>query len=348
MPNFSEQLLAWFDQHGRKNLPWQQNITPYRVWLSEVMLQQTQVETVIPYFERFTARFPTVETLVAAPVDDVLHLWTGLGYYARARNLHKCAQVVCKEHGGQFPSDAASLAQLPGIGLSTAGAIVSTAFQKRAAILDGNVKRVLARYFTIGGWPGETQALNQLWEKAEQLTPDTRNRDYTQAIMDLGATVCTRSRPACPDCPLQTECQAHATGEQALYPGKKPRKVLPVKATQMLILQAPSGEILLEQRPPQGIWGGLWSLPELDSGHDPLTNCRTTFGEPKRLDTWPRVRHTFSHYHLDITPVCIQLSRRPVGVMANDRQLWYNLQQPASIGLAAPVKRLLERLKDDA
>jgi A/G-specific adenine glycosylase len=347
MPNFSEQLLAWFDQHGRKSLPWQQDITPYRVWLSEVMLQQTQVDTVIPYFERFTARFPTVETLAAAPVDDVLHLWTGLGYYARARNLHKCAQLVCDEHGGHFPSDTTGLAALPGIGLSTAGAIVSIAFQKRAPILDGNVKRVLARYFAVAGWPGKTETLGQLWEKAEQLTPESRNRDYTQAIMDLGATVCTRSRPACPTCPLQTECRAKATGEQALYPGKKPRKILPVKATQMLILQSPTGEVLLEQRPPQGIWGGLWSLPELDSDDDALASCRIRFGDAEQLTGWPQVRHTFSHYHLDITPVRLQLAKASASIRANDRQLWYNLQQPANIGLAAPVKRLLERLADD-
>lgn len=345
MSDFSTKLLAWFDQHGRKNLPWQKNITPYRVWLSEVMLQQTQVDTVIPYFERFTARFPTVDALAQAPADEVLHLWTGLGYYARARNLHQCAQQVYEEFGGEFPSDIETLVSLPGIGQSTAGAILSTAFEKRAAILDGNVKRVLARYFAISGWPGKTQVVRQLWDKAELLTPNGRNRDYTQAIMDLGATLCARSRPDCPACPLQAECRANATGEQALYPGKKPRKILPVKATQMLILQSPSGEILLEQRPPQGIWGGLWSFPELDTGEDPLACCRVKFGELGQLEHWPQVRHTFSHYHLDITPVCVQLPKQPTGVMANDRQLWYNLQQPANVGLAAPVKRLLSQLK---
>ena len=345
MTDFSQPLLAWFDVHGRKNLPWQQNITPYRVWLSEVMLQQTEVETVIPYFDRFTVRFPGVQDLAEAPLDEVLHLWTGLGYYARARNLHKCAQIVCTEFGGCFPDDVDGLAGLPGIGRSTAGAIVSIAFGKRAPILDGNVKRVLARYFAIAGWPGALQVQNKLWQKAEALTPTARCRDYTQAIMDLGATLCTRSRPACNLCPQQTGCLAHANGDQTLYPEKKPRKALPVKATQMLILHTHTGEVLLEQRPPQGIWGGLWSLPELASGDDALTYCRLKFGEPQKLDQWPELRHTFSHYHLDITPVRVQLSEQPPAISENDRQLWYNPGQPANIGLAAPVKRLLERLK---
>ncbi len=344
MPDFAQQLLSWYDLHGRKNLPWQQGITPYRVWLSEVMLQQTQVETVIPYFERFIERFPTVEALAGAPVDEVLHLWTGLGYYARARNLHKCAQQVYQSLNGEFPSDVASLVALPGIGRSTAGAIASTAFEQRAAILDGNVKRVLARYFAIGGWPGNNAVANALWKHAEKLTPDSRNRDYTQAIMDLGATVCTRSRPDCPACPLAQTCMAHAAGEETLHPGKKPRKVLPVKSTQMLILTSADGDVLLEQRPPQGIWGGLWSFPELGMGDDPLEHCRSAFGEPRDLDRLPQVRHTFSHYHLDIQPVCITLSRGIAGIRADDRRLWYNLQKPVNIGLAAPVKRLIESL----
>jgi A/G-specific adenine glycosylase len=341
---FAQQLLGWFDHHGRKNLPWQKNITPYRVWLSEVMLQQTQVDTVIPYFEKFTATFPTVQALAQAPLDEVLHLWTGLGYYARARNLHKCARMVCDEYGGEFPGDVESLASLPGIGRSTAGAIASIAFGQRAAILDGNVKRVLARYFAIAGWPGQTQVLNQLWAKAEALTPDSRNQDYTQAIMDLGATLCTRSRPACALCPLQADCRAYAAGDQAAYPGKKPRKAMPVKTTQMLILQAPSGEILLEQRPPQGIWGGLWSLPELATDEDVPGYCQTKQFKPDNVEVWGQVRHTFSHYHLDITPVYVQLSALSSGVAETDRQLWYDTRRPASVGLAAPVKRLLEQL----
>src|SRR5690606_6541720 len=210
--DFAQRVLVWFDQHGRKHLPWQQGITPYRVWLSEIMLQQTQVATVIPYFERFIARFPDVQSLAAAPIDDVLHLWTGLGYYARARNLHRCAQTIVRDYGGEFPASVAALSELPGIGRSTAGALASIAHQQRAAILDGNVKRVLARHHAIDGWPGTTQTLSQLWQFAEQHTPDKRSDHYTQAMMDLGATVCTRSKPACDHCPVADSCIAYAQG----------------------------------------------------------------------------------------------------------------------------------------
>lgn len=340
---FSRALLRWYDQHGRKHLPWQQGISAYRVWLSEIMLQQTQVATVIPYFERFVARFPDVHSLAAAPIDEVLHLWTGLGYYARARNLHRCAQVVVQEHGGEFPGSVEALAELPGIGRSTAGAIVSIALQKRAAILDGNVKRVLARHYAIDGWPGNTDTLNQLWALAEQHTPKQRCNHYTQAIMDLGATLCTRSKPACERCPLHASCLAFAQGSQKNYPGKKPKKDLPVKSAQLLMLRNPLGELFLQQRPPQGIWGGLWSFPELDTDQSPRDYAQQQGSKVASVEVWDSYRHTFSHYHLDISPVLIQLQK--VGsTIGEAKHLWYSLQAPEAVGLAAPVKRLLEKL----
>ncbi|MBU2886570.1 A/G-specific adenine glycosylase [Gilvimarinus agarilyticus] len=341
---FSRAVLIWFDEHGRKHLPWQQNITPYRVWLSEIMLQQTQVTTVIPYFERFTQRYPSVQALAAAPLDDVLHLWTGLGYYARARNLHKCAQQVVENYDGDFPGTVEQLAALPGIGESTAGAIVSIAFGKYATILDGNVKRVLARYHAIDGWPGQSGPLKALWEKARLHTPESRCNHYTQAMMDLGATVCTRSKPACEHCPLGDGCTARATGRQLDYPGKKPKKDKPVKSTYLLMLRAPTGGLLLQQRPATGIWGGLWSFPEYPLQADLAAECRQHFGEPGAIELWDTYRHTFSHYHLDITPAYIPLLSLPDKVMEAGPSLWYNVHQPESVGLAAPVKRLLEKL----
>ncbi|WP_075184811.1 A/G-specific adenine glycosylase [Teredinibacter haidensis] len=344
MPTFAQKLLKWFDQYGRKNLPWQQPIHPYRVWVSEIMLQQTQVETVIPYFNRFLERFPTLESLANAPLDDVLHLWTGLGYYARARNLHKCAQTVQAEHQGQMPSDVESLEALPGIGRSTAAAIASIAYEQSTAILDGNVKRVLARHHAVDGWPGKPAVLNQLWQHAEQHMPKKRCRDYTQAIMDLGATVCTRSKPQCNQCPVVSTCQAHAQSNPQDYPGKKPKKTLPIKQIQMLLIHNKSGEVLLEQRPPTGIWGGLWSLPELQQTEDSKAHISEHIGKVSTHIEWPQLRHTFSHYHLDISPIAVKLAKVYPQIMENNRQLWYNLQQPQNLGLAAPVKKLLEQL----
>jgi len=341
---FAKTVLAWYDQHGRKHLPWQQGITPYRVWLSEIMLQQTQVTTVIPYFERFTARFPDVESLAAAPIDDVLHLWTGLGYYARARNLHKCAQTVVNEYAGKFPDSVDQLNELPGIGRSTAGAIVSIAFKKRAAILDGNVKRVLARHQTIAGWPGESATLKALWEVAEQFTPAKRANHYTQAMMDLGATLCTRSKPACERCPVHFDCLALAQGTIAQFPGKKPSKTLPEKAVQLIMLRNPAGDILLEQRPSSGIWGGLWSFPELSIDSDVDAWVAGQYGRFGECEVWDSYRHTFSHYHLDITPVLVQLNSTAVSVKEGKNVYWYDPHKPADLGLAAPVKKLLDKL----
>lgn len=341
---FSKAVLRWYDKHGRKHLPWQQDITPYRVWLSEIMLQQTQVTTVIPYFERFVARFPNVTSLANAPVDDVLHLWTGLGYYARARNLHRCAQTVVENFNGEFPDTVDALSELPGIGRSTAGAIVSIAFKRRAAILDGNVKRVLARHQAIGGWPGETNTLKILWEIAERYTPAQRANHYTQAMMDLGATLCTRSRPACERCPVQFDCVAYGQGNIADYPGKKSRKPLPEKSIQLVMVRNPAGDMLLEQRPSSGIWGGLWSFPEVVIDEDATDWVRSHFGDIADTEIWNSWRHTFSHYHLDITPVLVQLKKMPANISEKKAVCWFNPLEPEALGLAAPVKKLLDKI----
>lgn len=338
---FHDAVLEWFDQHGRHNLPWQQHKTAYNTWISEIMLQQTQVKTVIPYYERFMARFPTVESLADADTDEVLHLWTGLGYYARARNLHKAAQQVAYELGGVFPDTVDGLEALPGIGRSTAGAVLSISTGKRAAILDGNVKRVLARFYALEGWPGTTANQKTLWHYAEQNTPHKRVGDYTQAMMDLGATLCTRSKPSCLLCPLQSDCEALKQGDPARYPHPKPRKAIPERKTYMLLLQNAQGHTLLQQRPPTGLWGGLWCLPQVDD----LRDSDAALGLSLDLDTievLEPLRHTFSHFHLDITPVRVVLNTPTDRVMEAAPSLWYNIQQPQNVGLAAPVKRLLE------
>lgn len=356
-PHFARDLLVWFDVHGRTHLPWQDyshgpKNNPYRTWLSEIMLQQTQVATVIPYFEKFIVKFPEVERLATAEQDEVLHLWTGLGYYARARNLHKCAQVITEQHNGVFPVGVEALSELPGIGRSTAGAITSLAQGQVAAILDGNVKRVLARYFAVEGWPGTTSVQKQLWLFAEALTPSERCNHYTQAMMDLGASLCSRTKPDCQSCPLQPGCAASAQGNPENYPGKKPKKDKPVKTVQMLMLQNPAGEIWLDQRPAEGIWGGLWSLPELQSDDNIGEYLESRFeiaDKNLEIEHWQAFRHTFSHYHLDIQPVLVrglELPTLQTAVKERDRNLWYNLLAPANIGLAAPVVKLFEKLKE--
>ncbi|MBD3609161.1 MAG: A/G-specific adenine glycosylase, partial [Gammaproteobacteria bacterium] len=277
--HFAERLLVWFDQHGRKELPWKSS-DPYRVWISEIMLQQTQVTTVIPYFERFITRFPDIATLAMAKQDEVLHLWTGLGYYARARNLHKAAQIIQQQYQGRFPEDFDQVIALPGIGRSTAGAILAQAMEQRHAILDGNVKRLLSRLYVIEGWPGEKQTENKLWQLAEELTPRQRIADYTQAVMDIGATLCKRSKPDCDHCPFHNHCQARRQGRQAELPHRKPKKDKPVKRCHMLILQDAQGHVLLQQRPPSGIWGGLWSLPECPEDIDILHWSQAPLGLP--------------------------------------------------------------------
>lgn len=344
-PLSANEVLRWFDLHGRHDLPWQHDISPYRVWVSEIMLQQTQVTTVIPYYQRFMQRFPDVTALAQAPVDDVLHLWTGLGYYARARNLLKTAQIVSNEHGGHFPATLQQLSDLPGIGRSTAGAILAISLGQRGVILDGNVKRVLCRYYAVPGWSGDNATQKRLWQLADDATPADRVADYTQAMMDLGATVCTRSKPACHRCPLASNCQALALGLTKTLPASKPRKTLPVRQTFMLICEQDNREVWLEQRPASGLWGGLWSLPEFPA-FDEVQSWMEHKGASFKT-CWPVVRHTFSHFHLDITPVVATLTRRQIAEPAAGT-CWYPLTPDDSarinLGLSAPVKKLLQRL----
>lgn len=307
------------------------------------MLQQTQVATVIPYFERFIATYPTVTDLANAELDQVLHLWSGLGYYARARNLHRAARMIRDQCAGEFPQTVAELETLPGVGRSTAGAIASIAFKQRAAILDGNVKRVLTRYRAIAGYPGDASVNKKLWDIAEELTPTERNADYTQAIMDLGATICTRSKPKCGLCPLNADCQAHLQNRVVEFPTRKASKALPVRTTYMLLVRNQE-RIFLEKRPSTGIWGGLWSLPELKDVSEIATWCRRHDMKVLQQKNWSAFRHTFSHYHLDITPIVLDVKPAIRKIMDSANHTWYNVDQPDALGLAAPVKKLLESL----
>ena len=345
--SFASRLLAWFDEHGRKDLPWQRDISKYRVWISEIMLQQTQVTTVIPYFERFMARFPDVGVLAAAPEDDVLGHWSGLGYYARARNLHKAAKRVVERYDGELPDDIDELVELPGIGRSTAGAILSIAARQRHPILDGNVKRVLARHAAIPGWPGRTAVAKQLWALADDYTPEERVNDYTQAIMDLGATLCTRSRPDCPSCPVNGDCEAYANDSIAEYPGRKPKKAKPERETTMALAVKRNGadlELYLERRPPSGIWGGLWSLPEL--GAEGVEDwCRQRLGvRPIETERWAVLRHSFSHYDLDIRPVVLRVEAGECCAADREEAQWVRLDAAPPGGVAAPVRKLIDKL----
>ncbi len=345
MKDFAARVLRWFDRHGRHDLPWQGTGDPYAVWISEIMLQQTQVGTVIPYYQRFIAQFPDVGSLAAASLDEVLHLWSGLGYYARARNLHRAAQQVVSEHGGRFPQPLDEVMALPGVGRSTAGAILSLALGQRQVILDGNVKRVLARHAAIEGWPGQAAVSKALWALAEARTPGQRVADYNQAMMDLGATCCTRTRPDCGACPVQTDCEAFRSGRQDAFPGRRPRRDLPVRQVQMLLVRDEGNRFLLERRPPQGIWGGLWGLPELALGEDPLGWCeRAGMGEVRAGRTLPSRRHTFTHFHLEIRPREILLNRAGCRLADGDRLLWHDPRRPGRHGLAVPVARILDEI----
>ncbi|MFO7858617.1 MAG: A/G-specific adenine glycosylase [Ectothiorhodospiraceae bacterium] len=341
---FRERVLAWFDRHGRRDLPWQNPATPYRVWVSEVMLQQTRVDVVIPYFERFLERFPDVATLAAADVDAVLAQWSGLGYYARARNLHRAARRIVSEHGGAMPESREEWEALPGVGRSTAAAILSLSGGHHHAILDGNVKRVLARYGAVPGWPGRTAVARELWSLAEQVTPSRRCGDFNQAMMDLGALVCTRTQPGCLLCPLSDDCRARAAGAESAYPEPRPARALPVRETRMLLLESEDAGVLLERRPPTGIWGGLWSLPEADPGQDAAAHCRHALGmRVSEPEVWPRFRHTFSHYHLEIEPVRVRVLGDAGVAMTGPERVWYKSGSGLDGGLAAPVRRLLDQ-----
>jgi A/G-specific adenine glycosylase len=344
---FPTAVLTWYDEHGRKHLPWQQNKTPYRVWISEIMLQQTQVSTVIPYFERFMQRFPTLQSLASAKTDDVMHQWAGLGYYSRARNLHKAAQMVVQDFGGAFPDNLDDMLKLPGIGRSTAGAILSIACGVRATILDGNVKRVLARYLAVTEPVNAKPAETLLWQIADEFTPEKRCGDYTQAMMDLGATLCTRSKPQCTRCPLISTCKGYEQGIAELLPIKKATKEIPTRTATFLILRADKEHVFLEKRPPHGIWGSLWSLPELTGLPDKKqirTLCSTAFHiDVKKYELLKPFRHTFSHYHLEIHPVVIKATM-PAKVMESSEQIWYNPSKPETVGLPKPVQLILRNL----
>ncbi len=342
--SFATRILRWYKKYGRHDLPWQQPRSLYRVWLAEIMLQQTQVKTVIPYYQNFLRVFPSLKRLADASQDDVLARWAGLGYYTRARNLHTAAQLIQQEHKGRLPRDFDTLLALPGIGRSTAAAILSQALDQRHVILDGNVKRVLARYHAIDGWPGSPAVEQQLWRLAEQHTPQNNNADYTQAIMDLGATLCRRGQPNCVSCPLACDCAALAQGRVSELPTPRPRKRLPVKAARMLLLADKSGAILLEKRPPSGIWGGLWSLPEFAMDEDIVTTCERRWGiRVQDSDDGTLLRHSFSHYHFDITPCRVRVHNRGVSVQGSAALQWFQPAGSTLPGLAAPVKRILEQ-----
>ena len=342
-------ILKWYDQHGRKTLPWQQDKTAYRVWVSEIMLQQTQVQTVIPYYQRFMERFPNLMTLALASDNEVLHLWTGLGYYTRARNLHRAAKMLLESYNSIFPDDVEELQLLPGIGRSTAGAIVALAYEKKATILDGNVRRVLARLHAIQTWPGEKETTASLWTIAENLTPNKRIADYTQAMMDIGATLCTRGTPKCGSCPLQPHCSAFQLGIAKQLPVSKPKKIIPIRQATLLMIMKNPHTILLEKRPPTGIWGGLWSLPEISGTptyEEVKQECNQRFHYVvKDIQPGKIFRHTFSHFHLDIAPALISVRVTTRKLMEAESQIWYNLQEPSAIGLPAPVKKLLLELE---
>ncbi|ATE61601.1 A/G-specific adenine glycosylase [Thauera sinica] len=344
MSEFARRLVAWQREHGRHDLPWQGGRDPYRIWLSEIMLQQTQVETVIPYYHRFLERFPDVAALAAAPVEDVMALWSGLGYYARARNLHRAAQQVVERHGGRFPHSAAEIGTLPGIGRSTAAAIAAFAYDERAAILDGNVKRVLCRAFGIEGFPGGKAVENQLWALAESLLPERGTGPYIQAQMDLGATVCTRGRPACGRCPLQDDCVARRDGRTAELPAARPRKAVPRRSVRVAVILH-GDRVLLERRPPAGIWGGLLALPEIpEQVGDVAAWADAALGvECEEALPLAPLTHAFTHFVLDMQPLRLDASRVAAQAMEPGHG-WQPLSALAGAALPAPVRRILDAL----
>lgn len=341
---FQKRVLKWFDRFGRRDFPWQKNKTPYRVWVSEIMLQQTQVSTVIPYFERFMQRFPDLTSLASSQEDAVLHLWTGLGYYSRARNLHRSAQMIEYDLQGHFPDTVEGLQSLPGIGRSTAGAILSCGFNKKATILDGNVKRLLARYSGQTMPLDDRKTLDELWALAEKYTPSQRVSDYTQVMMDLGATLCTPKNPRCEECPLLSSCEAKREGLVEQIPAKKKKTKLPLRQVTFLVLLNQE-QILLQKRPAKGIWGGLWSLPEIPgqaSLLDLKSHCLEKFKlQIKESKPMKPLRHTFSHFQLDIHPICLKLKRPIPKDLVTEKQIWYSLRQPQMLGLPAPILSLL-------
>ena len=345
MTPFASALLAWFDRHGRHDLPWQHPRDAYRVWLSEIMLQQTQVITVIPYFQRFIAQLPTLRDLATTDEDTVLALWSGLGYYRRARFLHRAAQVCMEQHGGELPRDFEALAALPGIGRSTAGAVLAQAYGLRFPILDGNVKRVLTRYHGIVGHPSEREVEKQLWQHADAHTPGERTADYTQAIMDLGATVCVRTRPLCAMCPMRSDCVAHRDNLTAQLPTPKPGKTIPTRSTTMLILRDADGRVLLQRRGAQGVWSGLWSLPEADGTDDAWREAQRHARIDDTQALTPFV-HVFSHYRLQIQPLLFDGATAAHAIADNADLRWCTVSELSALGLPAPVRSLLMALPE--
>ena len=345
--SFARALIEWHARCGRHDLPWQRDRSAYRVWVSEIMLQQTQVSTVIPYYERFMQRFPDVVALADAPLDEVLHLWSGLGYYARARNLHRAAVQIRDEHDGRFPETFAAVAALPGIGRSTAGAILALARGERFAILDGNVRRVLSRYFGVEGEPAQRHTVEQLWALSEACTPAQQVDVYTQAVMDLGATLCTRRNPACERCPLRQTCLARRTGRQHELPAPKPRPDRPLRRVYMLAAQRADGAVLLERRPERGIRGGLWCLPEFDSTVAAETYLGHRLGAAAALRPLAAIEHAFTHFDLVITPLLAHCSAYD-GAPDPAQHAWYHVSAPGALGLPAPILRFLQRLASAA
>jgi A/G-specific adenine glycosylase len=344
--DFAAGLLAWHKRHGRHDLPWQGTRDAYRIWVAEIMLQQTQVVAVVPYYRRFLGRFPDIAALAGAPQDEVLRLWSGLGYYSRARNLQRAAQQVQERHGGAFPRTLEKIEALPGIGRSTAAAIAAFAYGTRAAILDGNVKRVLARHFAVAGFPGDKRVEKRLWQLAEEQLPARALGRYTQAIMDLGATLCTRAKPRCADCPLAQTCRALALGRVRDFPAPRPLRPLPTRATHMLLLVR-GGEVLLEKRPPSGIWGGLWSLPEIDDAARARAHCRTHYGcsiaAPQALAP---LAHGFTHFKLQIQPLLCRVEKF-ASAAREPGQVWLSLEAAHGAAIPVPVRKLIERLLDE-
>ena len=345
MSNFSKSLISWYKKYGRHDLPWQYEPSSYHVWVSEIMLQQTQVSTVIPYFNRFVERFPNVQSLAKANVDEVLSHWAGLGYYARGRNLHRAAKIICDNFDSKLPSDKETLLTLPGIGRSTASAIMALAVKQHHAILDGNVKRVRCRFYAVTGWPGEPAVEKKLWQLAEDLTPEKNVALYTQAIMDLGATVCTRSKPLCDICPVLRECLARKQESQHKYPGSKPKKTIPLRETVFLLLENKKGEILFQKRPPTGIWGGLWCFPEcsLDDDIEEWLLAKTGFSGSiiKKLSI---IKHTLTHFRMEILPIHLKV-KQCNNVKGMGEQQWCMSGDALKFGIPAPVKNLCTGLR---
>jgi A/G-specific adenine glycosylase len=347
MSDFARAVVRWQQRAGRSDLPWQGTRDPYAIWVSEIMLQQTQVATVVPFYARFMARFPDIAALAAAPLDDVMRLWSGLGYYSRARNLHRAAQLIVSEHGSVFPGTLAEIERLPGVGRSTAAAIAGFAFGARAAILDGNVKRLLARHFLVEGFPGDRAVEAELWSLAESLVPKRDVAAYIQGLMDLGALVCTTRRPGCPRCPLRGTCAALIADRVDEVPAPRPRRTVPTRTAVMAVLRNGS-DVLLEKRPASGVWGGLWSLPELATDVDLRGIVARRFGcEVRRVDRLAPIRHTFTHFTLEIAPMLIDVDAPAPGA-AEPGSMWMPLESAVSAALPAPVKRLLARLAESA